>query len=115
MCNTASSPQSCWRRSERTAWYEHSPAFSRWYLMRINETLCMELSFGNEHVLAVVGFMVVLLFCKQMLECMHSLLQVWQSCAAHVSCCNYGQGEMLCGGMRCCSPSVYVSRSSLYA
>jgi len=75
----------------------------------------MELSFGNQHVLAVVGFMVVLLFCKQMLECMHSLLQVWQSCAAHACCCNYGQGEMLRGGVLAvlltfsvCQPLIFV-------
>ncbi len=38
--------------------------------MRINEALCMEMNFGNEHVVAVVGFMLALLFCKQMLECL---------------------------------------------
>ena len=67
--------------------------------MRINEALCMEMNFGNEHVVAVVGFMLALLFCKQMLECLHSLLQVWQSCAAYAACCDYGQEHILRGGM----------------
>ena len=83
--------------------------------MRINEALCMEMNFGNEHVVAVVGFMLALLFCKQMLECLHSLLQVWQSCAAYAACCDYGQEHILRGGMLAavltfsvCQPLIYV-------
>ena len=74
--------------------------------MRINEALCMEMNFGNEHVVAVVGFMLALLFCKQMLECMHSLLQVWQSCAAYAACCDYGQEHILRGGMLAALPHI---------
>jgi len=39
----------------------------------------MELSFENHHLVAVVVFMVVLLFCKQVLECLQSFASLWQS------------------------------------
>ena len=75
----------------------------------------MELSFENHHVVAVVVFMVALLFCKQVLECMHSLLQVWQGCVASACCCNYGQEELLRGGLLAalltfsvCQPIIFV-------
>lgn len=75
----------------------------------------MELSFENHHVVAVVVFMVALLFCKQVLECMHSLAQVWQACAASVGCCHYGTEELLRGGLLAalltfsvCQPILFV-------
>ena len=75
----------------------------------------MELSFENHHVVAVVVFMVALLFCKQVLECMHSLLQVWQGCITSACCCNYGREELLRGGLLAalmtfsvCQPIIFV-------
>lgn len=60
----------------------------------------MELSFENHHVVAVVVFMVALLFCKQVLECMHSLADTWQKCAANTCCfCHYGHEELLRRGL----------------
>jgi hypothetical protein len=75
----------------------------------------MELSFENHHVVAVLVFMVALLFCKQALECMHSVLQLWQTCAASACCCHYGQQELVRGGLLAtlltfsvCQPIIFV-------
>jgi hypothetical protein len=59
----------------------------------------MELSFENHHLVAVVVFMVVLLFCKQVLECLQSFASLWQSCALNFGCCHYGHEELLRGGL----------------
>ena len=80
----------------------------------------MELSFENHHVVAVVVFMVALLFCKQVLECLQHFMQVWQQCAASAGCCNYGQEELLRGGLLAalltfsvCQPIIFVMVSAL--
>ena len=60
----------------------------------------MELNFENHHVVAVVVFMVVLMFCKQVLECMNTLLDAWQKCAANSCCyCHYENDQILRGGL----------------
>ena len=75
----------------------------------------MELSFENHHLVAVVVFMVALLFCKQALECMHGMLQLWQTCVEAACCFHYGQQELLRGGMLAtlltfsvCQPIIFV-------
>jgi len=75
----------------------------------------MELSFENHHIVAIVVFMVALLFCKQMLECVHSMLSVWQTCAATTCCFHYGQQELLRRGLTAalltfsvCQPIMFV-------
>ena len=37
----------------------------------------MELSFENHQIVPVIVFMVTLLFCKQVLECLHNCVQLW--------------------------------------
>ena len=59
----------------------------------------MELSFENHHLVAVVVFMAVLLFCNQVLECLKSCASLWQTCAANFGCCHYGHEELLRGGL----------------
>ena len=59
----------------------------------------MELSFENHHVVAIVVFMVALLFCKNLMQCVHASTQVWQACAESICsecpCVHYGQLELL--------------------
>lgn len=73
------------------------------------------MSFENHHVVAIVVFIVAMLFCKQVLECMHSFGQPWQACAASVGCCHYGTEELLHGGLLAalltfsvCQPIIFV-------
>lgn len=81
----------------------------------------MELSFDNHYVVAIVVFMVALLFCKQVLECMHCLFDAWQKCAANsCCCCHYGHEEILRGGLTAalltfsvCQPIVFVLVSAI--
>lgn len=81
----------------------------------------MELSFENHHVVAVVVFMVALLFCKQVLECMHGLIDAWHKCATNSCCfCNYGHDELLRGSLTAalltfsvCQPIVFVIVSAV--
>jgi hypothetical protein len=75
----------------------------------------MELSFENHHVVAVVVFMVALLFCKQVLECLQNFVQLWQTCAESAGCCHYGHEELLRGGLLAalltfsvCQPIIFV-------
>jgi hypothetical protein len=75
----------------------------------------MELSFENHHVVAIVVFMVALLFCKQVLECLHSMLAMWHTCASSTCCFHYGQQELLRGGLTAalltfsvCQPIIFV-------
>jgi hypothetical protein len=75
----------------------------------------MELSFENHHVVAVVVFMVALLFCKQVLECLQHCMQLWQHCALIAGCCHYAHEELLQGGLLAalltfsvCQPVVFV-------
>jgi hypothetical protein len=42
----------------------------------------MPLTFDNQYVLGVVVFMVTMLFCKNLLECLQTFVQVWQTCAS---------------------------------
>ena len=42
----------------------------------------MPLTFENHYIVGVVVFMVTLLFCKNLLECLQAFMQVWQSCAS---------------------------------
>ena len=39
----------------------------------------MQLAFDNNYVVGVVVFMVTMLFCKNMLECMQTLIHVWEA------------------------------------
>jgi len=80
----------------------------------------MELSFENHHVVAVVVFMVVLLFCKQVLECLQHCVQLWQHCASSACCFHYAHEELLRGGLLAalltfsvCQPVVFVLVSAL--
>jgi hypothetical protein len=81
----------------------------------------MELSFENHHVVAIVVFMIALLFCKQMLECMNNFLDAWHKCAVHsCCCCDYGHEELLRGGLTAalltfsvCQPILFVLVNSL--
>ena len=61
----------------------------------------MELSFENRHVVAIVVFMVALLFCKNLLQCVQACMQVWQACAESMCqecpCVHYGHMELLRG------------------
>lgn len=62
----------------------------------------MPLTFENNYVVGVVVFMVTLLFCKNVLECLQALMQVWQSCASALCkdvffcpCVHYGHAELI--------------------
>ena len=67
----------------------------------------MELSFENRHVVAIVVFMVALLFCKNLLQCVQACMQVWQACAESLChecpCVHHGHAELLRG---CCSAAL---------
>lgn len=58
----------------------------------------MQLTFDNNYVLAVVVFMLSMLFCKNLLECMQACLQVWQG--------------VMCKDL-CFCPCVNVSHAAL--
>lgn len=80
----------------------------------------MELSFENHHVVGVVVFMVALLFCKQVLECLQHCVQLWQHCASSACCFHYAQEELLRGGLLAalltfsvCQPVILVLVSAL--
>ena len=80
----------------------------------------MELSFENRHVVAIVVFMVALLFCKQVLECLQHCVQLWQHCASSACCFHYAHEELLRGGLLAalltfsvCQPVVFVMVSAL--
>lgn len=59
----------------------------------------MSLTFENRYVIGVVVFMVTLLFCKNVLECVQACMQVWQSCQCFdlffCPCVHYGHAELL--------------------
>ena len=62
----------------------------------------MPLTFENNYVVGVVVFMVTLLFCKNVLECLQAFVQVWQSCASTLCkdvffcpCVHYGHAELI--------------------
>jgi hypothetical protein len=62
----------------------------------------MLLTFENHYVVAVVVFMLSMLFCKHMLECVQTCIHVWQSCASPMCqdlcfcpCVHYGHAELL--------------------
>lgn len=59
----------------------------------------MSLTFENRYVIGLVVFMVTLLFCKNVLECVNACMQVWQSCVCHdfffCPCVHYGHAELL--------------------
>lgn len=39
----------------------------------------MQLTFDNHYIVAVIVFMVTILFCKNMLECMQKCMEIWQA------------------------------------
>jgi len=67
---------------------------------RIYKTLLMLLPFENHYVVAVVIFMVTLLFCKNMIECMQACIQVSQALMCKdlffCPCVHKGHAELLC-------------------
>jgi|LauGreDrversion2_2_1035103.scaffolds.fasta_scaffold00073_7 hypothetical protein len=71
----------------------------------------MELSFENRHVVAIVVFMIALLFCKNLLQCVQACLQLWQTCAKDMCqeclCCHHGHLETL----RLCFSAVLLTFS----
>ena len=66
----------------------------------------MEFNFENRHVVAIVVFMVALLFCKNLLQCVQACMEVWRTCAESmclecqcIPCVHFGHMEALRWGL----------------
>lgn len=59
----------------------------------------MQLAFDNNYVVGVVVFMVTMLFCKNMLECMQTLIHVWEAVMCKdlcfCPCVNFHHAELV--------------------